>query len=208
MSQRDQPVQLSPAGLSGFPTRPVTGRWFREHQFRTDDDGGCWFFSPVTTGGGRWDLSAPSGSCYLASSAAVAARERVGPLSAQHMPVPEDLVDGRLVSTVDLSDLNLRPADLLADAAVDQFGVTGELSKTADYELTQQWAHALHRRGHASLIYTPRFSPRGQALALFGPSGTNPIAPVVDRRPLRSVLEELGIPVHRIPGSSSLTIIE
>lgn len=208
MSHRSRPVQQSPGDLSGFPTHYVAGQWFREHRYRDAEDGGCWFFSSASAaGGGRWDLHAPFGTCYFGDSPAAAARERVGPLIAQHRPIPEDLVADRVISTVDLTNLALQPASLHADEAANQFGVTAELSATADYPLTQEWAGALHAQGHPGLTYTPRFSPAGRALAMFTPTGARQLAPVIQRKPLIEVLTELGIPVHRTPGSGTLTII-
>ena len=208
MRYRSRPAQQPPGDLTGFPTQSVTGRWFREHQYRNTDDGGCWFFSSAPPkAGARWDLPAPAGTCYFGSSAAVAARERVGHLIARHMPVPEDLVVGRVVSTIDVTDLKLQPASLHAELAANRFGVTAELSSTADYPLTQQWAQALHSQGHIGLTYTPGFSPGGEAVALFGSVEAPQLTPVVARRPLIDVLGELSIPVYKTPGSGGLTIL-
>lgn len=208
MSDRSRPAQRPPGDLAGFPTQAAVGRWFREHRYRSTDDGGCWYFSSVSTaGGGRWDLRSPFGTCYFGNSAAAAARERVGPLIAHHMPVPEDLVADRVISTLDLTALDLQPASLHADAAATRFGVTAELSATADYPLTQQWARALHAQGHAGLTYTPRFSPGNRALALFHHAGSHQLTPVIERKSLTEVLAELGIPIQKTPGSGTLTII-
>jgi len=68
--------------------------------------------------------------------------------------------------------VELRVADLTSAAACG-FGVTGELSATADYTGPQAWANALQAAGFHSIRYHVRHDPRGDltGIAWFGRAG-------------------------------------
>ncbi len=175
-------------------------RWFRAHRERGGADGGCWYFSSTSVpgGGGRFDLSEPLGTCYLAATALAAARERVA--RAGEVVFAHE-VAGVVVSAV-RADLG-RTADLLSTRAANH-GVTGELSTTTDYGLGQAWAAALHAAGFASIRYQPRFSTdRVDALAIFGPTGEEPARGRVGRTPVRDVLIAAGYTITDVPRSTS-----
>lgn len=55
------------------------------------------------------------------------------------------------------------------------FGVTGEIHTTADYELTQAWADALHRAEFDGIRYLVRHDPAQNlvGIALFGLAGVH-----------------------------------
>lgn len=209
---RSAPAQGGPPpSLAGMPTRRVPGtHWYREHGHRPGaSDGGCWYYAslpedPAT--GGRFDVPAPEGTCYLANRPLVAAMERVGRFTARHKPVPADLVDGRVVTTIDVSDLPSRVVDLVVKRAATHFGVTGELFTASDCSVPQGWADAVHQAGHPALVYTPRSSPQGRAIAVFGPRGPQP-KPTAGMRPLTDVLHGEGITVVGIPPASALRFI-
>lgn len=73
-------------------------------------DGGCWFFASASeSGGGRFDLETPRGTCYWANSEPVAARERLGR--------PGDIVAHDEVAGIVISSAAVNPgrlADLMA----------------------------------------------------------------------------------------------
>lgn len=210
--RRSAPVQEGPPpDLTGIPTGNVPRTpWFREHQRRPGPDGGCWYFATLPTDphheSGRFDLPAPDGTCYFGNSDRVAAMERVGRFTAAHQPVPADFVDGRVVTTADSAVMPPNAADLAAPDAGTQ-GVTGELFAMSDYPVPQRWARALHAAGHHAILYTPRFTPGGQALAIFGPAGARP-GPIIRHTPLREVLEDIGVTVAPIPGTTGLIIVD
>lgn len=209
---RSTPAQAGPPlSTEGIPAGRVTvTQWFREHGYRSGaPDGGCWYFAtlpvdPAT--GGRFDVPAPDGTCYFANRPLFAALERVGRFTAQHKPVPADLVGGRIVTKVDTSSLPGTVANLVAKRAATHFGITGELFTMPDYSVPQAWADALHQAGHKALVYTPRFSPHGRAIAVFGPQGPQP-QPTASTQSLRDLLRAARVPVVDIPPSSALTFV-
>lgn len=204
--------QGPPASLAGFPaSRPAGSHWYREHGDRpSDPDQGCWYFAPLPTDpltGGRFDLPAPHGTCYVANQPLVAALERVGRFTAQQKPVPSDLVARRVVTKVETGTLPDRLANLISERAAADFGVTGELFTMSDYTVPQDWARALHSQGHKGLHYTPRFSPHGKAIAVFEPEGPQP-GPVSNTQTLRDVLDKAHVAVVDIPTSTGLRFVK
>jgi hypothetical protein len=208
--RRSDPVQQPPpADLKGIPTSAPTGtRWYREHGFRSGvTDGGCWYFAPLPTDpddGGRFDVPAPEGTCYFGNRERVAALERVGRFTAERKAVPADLVEGRVVTTIETGELPSKVVNLLARRAATHFGVTGELFTMSDHAMGQVWAAAIGAAGHHGLIYTPRFSPGEKAIAVFGPQGPHP-QPVVSHRTLRDVLKAAKVPITPVPTSTGIT---
>jgi len=83
----------------------------------------------------------------------------------------------------------LRLADLTAAAAYG-YGVTGELSATADYTAPHAWAYALHRTEVDGMRYRIRHDPRADltGVAWFGRSGRLRHPPPNHRQPLPASL--------------------
>ena len=209
---RSTPAQQGPPPtLAEAPTTTLRGQsWFREHQERPGTGAGCWYYASRPTDptrGGRFDLPEPEGTCYFADAEVVAAMERVGVFTAKGKPVPADNVTGRVVSEVDPGDLPPAAADLLAPQAATAFGVTGELFTMPDYSVPQHWARASRAAGHAAVVYTPRFSPFGRAIAVFDASGPRAQA-TTGRRPLAQVLAIHGIQVAPIPRTPGMTFVQ
>lgn len=164
-----------PGTVAQLPRVGVPGPFYREHQLRRGDDGGCWWFSGTPDGeepAGRFDLPLPRGSLYLAETERVASRERCGRFLAGHMPIPVTFVQDRVVTTVEGELEGL--ADLAQDAASD-LGVTREIGTIADYGLTASWAAAADGVGFTGLRYFPRFTTgTATAFAVFGDAGAHP----------------------------------
>lgn len=171
---------------------------FRAHQRRR-----CpWWFS---SGGGRFDLPVPRGTCYLASSALVAVRERLGPVLAGRSAVPAAALDGVVVSRLRLGrpsgaapqragERVLRLANVRVAAAAD-FGVTRELESMTPYDVPVRWAAAFDGAGFDGVWYGPRFSPGAAgAIAAFGPAGQDD-ARAVDPAP---------VPAARVAGAPAV----
>jgi len=152
-------------------------------------------------------VPAPEGTCYFANRPLVAALERVGRFIAQRKPVPADLIEGRVITTIDVVSLPHRAVNLVAKRAATHFQITGELFTMSDYSVPQGWADAIHHAGHAALVYTPRFSPSGRALAAFGPEGSHP-QPTASAQPLTKVLDDEGIVVIGIPPANALRFVK
>lgn len=205
MKRRDAGRQRPPGDLTGFPSRRLTTRrrWARCHR----RENSTWFYSSA---GGRWDLPEPEGTCYLAENDRGAVLEVVGPDLYNHGFITEGFLRQRVLSTVTLPE---RPvvADLL-DAEVSTFGVTAELSGAIDYAQTQQWAHALRAAEHDGIIYGLRFRPNTEGLAVFGPTGPDPAAPVHGPpREALEVAEDLDLRIlyaHQVGALSDFTIVD
>lgn len=151
--------------------------WFRAHSnaHHEQSDRGCWWFAscaPDDTGGGRFDLPAPDGTCYLADDVEAAVRERLGPAWGSHPFLPQGALAGTTVSGIELA--KYLTASTVADTNnPDAAGfTTRELSSGARYSLTRRHAAAFAAAGFTAIRYEPRFTPGAvQAIALFGEAG-------------------------------------
>lgn len=203
---RDVPAQQGPpADLDGFPEHrtPSGTMLHRAHLARR----GPWWFS---SGGGRFDLPSPRGTCYLASTALAAVRERLGPVLATRTTLPATTLDGVVVSRLAVGvpgeSRDVRWANLRVSGAA-RFGVTRELESMTPYDVPARWARAFDQAGLDGVRYGPRFSPgSASAHALFGPAGED------DRRPLAadrvSAADIEGVPVAvGVPRRRDLTVI-
>lgn len=167
MADREQPAQAMPPGdLEGFPTTMLdTDRdLFRCHL----GDLGPWWFG--NDGGGRFDLTGPRGTCYLALDAESAVRERLGPVLGTRPAVPGSALEDAVVSRL-RAPRAWRLADLQSRRAA-RFGVTRELEVMVPYAVPQRWAAALDRAGHDGVRYGPRFTPgEASSVAAFDEAG-------------------------------------
>lgn len=174
--------------LSTFPSRPVAAgtRWRRGHRRENEP----WYFS--SDGKGRFNLSEPWGTCYLASSDYVAARESIGPVIARSSVVITTFLEGRVVSSLALAE-SITAAQVSSDEAFP-FGVTSELCSMEKYQIPRQWTHDLHDSGFEGIWYHPRFSPGAdaRAIAVFGPAGAAS-GQVHEQKDLRSVVQGMAI---------------
>ena len=198
-----------PAALGRFPSRSASGAWFRAHIDRGGPDRGCWWFAsvgPDPDDSGRFDLAAPHGTCYFASSEEAAARERVGTqlrqlagresVSASALSSP----DGPVVVTRAAPE-GARAANLPVREA--QRWVNRSLAAgTGIYPVAQAWAAAFRAAGFDAVVDEPRFTSgaRVRALARFGPAGRpRPVREVVGTVPIGDVLARCGVRVAHAP---------
>ncbi|MFC6005939.1 RES family NAD+ phosphorylase [Angustibacter luteus] len=203
---REEPAQQGPPGhLTAFPAHRLspTSPLYRAHQ----RDRGPWWFA---SGGGRFDLVEPRGTCYLATTASAALRERLGPVLARRATVPASTLDGVVVSTLrpgaaSSSEL-LRLANLRSSRAAE-FGVTRELESMTPYDVPRRWASAFDAAGWGGIRYGPRFSPGGaSAIALFGPAGEDANRPV-DPEPVAADGLTRAPATVSLPQRAELTVI-
>jgi RES domain len=153
--------------------------------------------------GGRFDLTLPNGTCYLAETEIGAASERCGRFLAYGMPVPPGMYEGRVVTEVPVPPTASDVADATAPAAAKHHQVTRELFSGDDYELTAQWAKALHDFGYSGIAYEPRFSTgSGRAFGLFGEAGSSSTDAITSSRWLVEVLRDNGIRHDALPALS------
>lgn len=185
-----------PDDLSGFPEAvlgtPVS--LWRVHRHREP-----WYFASEE--GGRFDLEAPRGTCYLSTDPSAAFLEGVGPLIAAGVALSSQAVRERWLSELRIAE-QLRLADLTDPAALGRFGVTAEISVAVDYPQTVKWARALDRAGFAGIRYVARRDPsaRGRSVALFGEAGSATLGETVtgvlsDAGAFWEVVAEYGIQV-------------
>ncbi len=127
-----------------------------------------WWFS--TDGSGRFDLSAPRGTCYLA-------REPTGALLETHQGltvVTDEALDERLLFEGRIGR-PLRLANCCAPGA-REFGVNAEIHDTPDYAKAQRWASAFEQAGFDGVRYFVRSDPSRMLIgyAIFGDVGHAP----------------------------------
>lgn len=192
--RRQRSLTKPPTDLQSFPTRRLTPRrilWrihLKEHE-------PWWFYSDLEC---RFDLPAPSGTCYLAED----------PLGS----FVEVFTDVTLVAEADVDERKLAALHAprsfkLADCTDERsrgFGCTGEIHTTVDYELTQEWARAFIDAGFEGVRYLVRHDPaqRRVGIALFGSAGEaedwpKPRTEEINQGLLRDVARRFGI--HVLP---------
>jgi len=117
--------------------------------------------------GGRYDLPAPHGACYLALSPVGAWLEV---FRSTRVIARDDLRRRRLLAT--RPPRRLATADLLAKGAAG-FGVTGDIHTCADHSLTRAWATRLRQAGFRALLGKVRHDPglRERSLTLLDRAG-------------------------------------
>jgi hypothetical protein len=198
---RQQVSAGEPGDLTGFPVWHVLAG---STMCRVTSAPGPWWFS--SDGSGRFDLSPPRGTCYLADDPGVALLESLGASASAPVVSPARLADLRLWTVpvprqCDAGDLTARKAR--------GFGVTAELATVATYGLPQRWARALAAAGFGGVRYRSRHDPAGgRCLGLFGPAGERrtwkrgrpvPILPLAEQ-----LLAPAGVAVAEPPASTEL----
>ncbi|HET8601263.1 MAG TPA: RES family NAD+ phosphorylase [Segeticoccus sp.] len=167
MSARERVAQgPPPEHLAGFPAYRV-GAGEELHRAHRRDRGPWWFGND---GGGRFDLPAPRGTCYLASEPLAALRERLGIVLGGEAFVPASLLEDAVVSRLHVPDE--RSLADLQDRAASSYGVTRELESMTPYAVPQAWARGFAGAGYQGVRYGPRFSTgEVSAVALFDDEG-------------------------------------
>ncbi len=109
----------------------------------------------------------PHGACYLAEDPLAALLEVARGLTI----LSEGFLASRRLVSASLP-IDVRLADLTAPSAY-AFGVTAELSATADYTAPHAWARALHTAGFDGIRYRIRHDPSSvlTGIAWFGRAG-------------------------------------
>lgn len=157
------PLVWPPTHLTGFPDHQLlpSESVVRIHRH----DRGPWWFSH--DGSGRFDLAAPSGTCYFALDELGAFVE----VFREMRVIPDIELFARRVSVIHVP-APVRLADCTAPAAAS-FGITAAIHSTEDYVKTQTWAGALAAAGFGGVRYLVSHDPaqRNVGIALFGPAG-------------------------------------
>jgi hypothetical protein len=164
------PPPTDPAALEEFPTvelDPTVELW-RVHRFENRPE----YFT--NSGLSRFDPPRHSrneyGVCYMATSQVGAFLETLG----RFRPLPLNVVRERALTPLHLTGA-VRLASVNDPAVLGHFGISGDLSVGADYELPQQWSAALRAAGFDGIYYRARHDPalEESSVALFGDVGVD-----------------------------------
>jgi hypothetical protein len=159
---------------------------------------------------GRFNLSEPEGTCYLARDEVTAVLEVVGP-DRQGGLISREFIEERRLRKVAVP----RPVELadLASRKAARFGVTLEIGTLVPYDLTRAWALRLRQTGVGGLRYLVRHDPSGRdGIALFGAAGGRTSwrrgreTPISDEV-LEALAGETGVTVAPIPNANQLRVI-
>jgi hypothetical protein len=173
------PLADPPAGagsLSDLPARPLAGaplfRVWRRQLPGGDVRALPWWFASrpdEAERGGRFDLVAPDGTCYLATSLVAAVLEA---LQAHLRSLPRAELEVRAAVGIDPPPQAPDAADL-TDPTTAGRGVTAGVWADNDRPRTQRWATALRRDGWWALHSGVHHDPSGtlRAVALFDHAG-------------------------------------
>jgi len=197
-----------PADLTGFPSRLLRAgsTVYRSHSIAHD----AWCFaSAPNTGGGRFDLPPPFGTCYVAATMQAALRERLRATIPSSGNVPPQLAQTFAVSSFAVPR-DYRCADIDSARAV-RFGVTRELATMtpSHYPLARLWAVGFAEAGFDGIRYGARFTTgRPNAWALFGPAGAHqqPEPAVKHRTPGPDACHRCGLSTCPIADLMSLSV--
>lgn len=195
-----------PADLRDFP---AAGQVDELH--RLSEHPGVWWYSQVADvgrdGGGRFDLTGPHGTSYLAHGLDGALVEKL--LRARSRVVVTERLAELFHATVTVRATP--PTAELSASIATGYGLNAEIHTTLDYPTTRRWAHALHRAGWRALRYLLRGDPtaRSPGTALFGTAGLRKRAPAgmsttvapLDRGHAVRLLEARGVEVRPIPAA-------
>ena len=156
-----------PADLDGFPTWQLTPDrpLFRIHRAHRTP----WWFA--SGGHGRFDLSSPRGTCYLAEHPVGAFLEALQ--KAGIVIEPEEIRERRISRLFVPTEMSLAGC---THSLARGYGLTGEVRTWSGEEgrrRTQEWAGAFARAGFAGIRYLLRHdtSQRQGGIALFGVAG-------------------------------------
>ncbi len=137
------PEPPPPAALARLAGQRLVGRAL--HRVFLAERASPWWFASVGDGpgtSGRFDLPAPDGTCYLATTPIGAVLEAFGDFGQGVLPVAELRARRRVVV---VAPPDAPRAAGLTSARARGLGVTQALWAGAARELTQRWARALHR---------------------------------------------------------------
>lgn len=139
---------------------------------------GLWWFASIDedhpTHGGRFDLRAPNGACYLATSHTAAILEALQADFAGGL-IPTSALSRRALSTVTAPE-GSPPAAQLTSRRAAAAGVTVGLWSDPNRGLTRHWAAELHGSGWQGLYHGAQHDPTGagRSVTLLDLAGNHP----------------------------------
>ena len=190
--------------LDGFPRAGEIAELHRLSEYP-----GPWWYShvhdPDEDTGGRFDLTDPHGTCYLATSLDGALVEKL--LRARTKVVVAERLHELFHATIEVR--RTPPTADLTSPGATGYGRNAEIHTTLDYPLTRRWARALRAAGWRGLRHLLRGDATGRAvgLALFGRAGLHRRAPAgmtttvraLDRDEAERLLAARNVVVRPIP---------
>ncbi|MGH9101755.1 MAG: RES domain-containing protein [Acidimicrobiales bacterium] len=160
-----------PAALAALAGQLLAGRTL-QRVFRAGRSSPWWFASvgDHPDSAGRFDLPAPDGACYLATTAVGAALEALQDLGQGVLPLAELRARRRAVV---MAPAGAPRAARLVSARARGLGVTQALWAGSERALTQRWARALRRAGWLALWTGVQHDPTGRfrGITLFDEAG-------------------------------------
>ncbi len=166
---------------------------------------GAWWFD--SSRNGRFNLPAPSGTCYAATKVETAVREKVRDAVSESNVVSRALADSFQVSTM-AAPVDYKCAAVSSERAV-RFGIVRELVTMENYAIPQQWAETIQANSFEGIYYASAYTTgSATALALFGSAGS-PGPRFTEARHMTGpeACEASGIVVAGPPTLKSLTVI-
>lgn len=130
-----------------------------------------WFSSDLS---GRFDLTAPDGTCYLATDLTSALRERFGHALVRQGMVTFEAAARTVVSTLRAPDARWL-ANICSPRAAEFRGMTREIGTCPSYRLPQAWSAAFFSTGPArrnSIPNAVQHLSRGERRCLVRRCGT------------------------------------
>ena len=205
MDRRSVTQQVPATGLdlSGFPARPVRqgSQWRKAHKRENSP----WFYD--STPEGRFNLSDPVGTCYLANTPETAAREVTGPEFLNQGFVNAEFAKARVVSTLEIPSVpNLAN---ITEPKVFIFGISNELCTMSDYSVTRAWAAAFHTAGFGGIWYHSRYSTaaKSRSIGIFGAAGEHD-GDLCTQQTLTEVLTDMRVPVVEVNRLSDYRVFD
>lgn len=177
---------VASGSLNNVPAESLAGAVVHRVWRRSNPEGVArpdpWWFASAPGNadrGGRFDLSTPMGTCYLATRPVGAVLEA---LQAHLLALPLDELRSRRLARIVAPGDAPSAARLTAAALAGRHGVTAALWAGGDRGMTQRWATAFRRDGWWALYSGLQHDPSGRlrGFALFDHAGAHP--PSMGRR--------------------------
>lgn len=204
---REQVQQKEPGkglDLRRFPK--VTFRKNRRRWYRNHGPHGPWYFDSSRLG--RYNLTAPYGTLYVASTKRGALGERIGPDFDVENGVHPSLLKNRYLSTLTIP-FTVKSADFDCDEAL-MFGVNASIATMTSYNVPQSWAQHLFQAGFGGLLAPLKYTGgRAKSLAVFGAEHGRPdwTHSIHQTETLQSICVEHGFPVWPSPSSHDVVVL-
>ncbi|MFF1632538.1 RES family NAD+ phosphorylase [Leifsonia sp. NPDC058248] len=187
----------------GFPKKPIAAETelYRAHSISRE----AWWFD--NSAYGRFNLPSPRGTCYAASRAETAVREKVRDEVSSSGVVSRALAETFIVSIV-RAPIDYKCAAVSSTGAA-RFNVVRALVTMDDYDVPQEWAETFEAHTFDGVYYGSAYTTGGpSALALFGDEGDpGPLFTATQHMTGPQACKAAGMTVAGPPSFGALTVI-